>query len=106
MVPSGFKQCLIRRYESFLGVTTPMSTQNGTARHPSWDIEIFEALVPGNLGVVVNLLDGEEPIWQAVNTSSRRNGVDTLSHDSPTSGERVGLINDRGVQGTPYHPHS
>ena len=61
MVPSGFKERLVRRYERYLGRRELLSTQNGEAEESHWRHEIFDALLPGVPKVVASPEGKVEP---------------------------------------------
>lgn len=107
MVPSGFTQCLIRRYERFLGGQAMLSTQNGAAEKHRWNEETFGALLPGNPAVVFNPSHIDEPNWRELNNFVCRNAVDQVGgekmaphYEYKETGERVRVISYRGMKGT------
>jgi len=105
MVPSGLKQCLIRRYKPYLEGEIPLSSQIGAAEKAGWDHENFDALLPRKPNVFLNLKNEKEPTWQELNAFVCRVGVDTNSglpmapqYEYTTTGDRVRLISYGRVQ--------
>ena len=101
MVPSGFKQCLIRRYERYLSSTQMLSTQNGTAKKAQWDREIFDALLPSRVKVVRFSAEATRiPSWREICSYVCKNGNCTLDgeamapqYEYKETGERVRIVN-------------
>ena len=100
MVPSGFKQCLIRRYERYLSGTQMLSTQNGAAKHGQWDKEIFDALLPEEVNVVGNPSGTTTiPTWRELCHFVCTNGTCTVDgeamapqYEYKATGEKVRII--------------
>ena len=106
MVPSGFKQCLVRQYERYLGGRQLLSTQNGAADESGWDSEIFDTMLPGRPRVVSNPKNKVEPTWRELNTFVCRDAVDTVTgeemaphYEYKGSGERVRIIRYNTMEG-------
>ena len=83
MVPSGFKQRLIRCYERYLGGTQFLSIQNGAAKRAQWDMENFDALLPGTVKVVENLTNTTTiPTWRELSHYVCTNGTCTIDGEA------------------------
>lgn len=109
MVPSGFKQCMVRRYERYLSGEKMLSIQNGAAEKARWDEEIFDAMLPGKPTVVSNPNNKKEPNWRELNEFVCRNGIDTMTgeimapqYQYRESGERVRVINYQSMKGVTF----
>ena len=100
MVPSGFQQRLIRRYERHLGSTQLLSTQNGAAKKAQWDNENFDTLLPGTVKVVSNPAEATTiPTWRELCHHVCTNSACTIDgeamapqYDYPFMGETVRII--------------
>ena len=109
MVPSGFKQCMVRRYERYLGGEKMLSIQIGAAEKARWDEEIFDAMLPGKPTVVSNPNNNKEPNWRELNDFVCRNGIDTMTgqimaphYEYRESGQRVRVISYRSMKGVTF----
>lgn len=90
MVPSGFKQRLIRRYERYMGAEKDLAIQNGAANEAHANYATFDSLLPGQPTVIANPRNEPLPTWRQINTYVCRNGIDTISGErmAPQSSTR------------------
>ena len=109
MVPSGFKECMVRRYERFLSTESSLSSQNGALEEARWSQDIFDKMMPGSPVVVSNgqQLPTAEVTWRQVNTLVCKNAHDTLSGDALApqledieTGARIRTVKCEGLLGT------
>ena len=105
MVPSGFKQRLIRRFERYLSGSTPLSVQNSKLEEAQWDKAAFDALLPGSPMVVATPTCHPQPSWQEINRFICSNGIDTLSGEAMAphyeyrdNGERVRILRYKDME--------
>lgn len=109
MVPPGFKECLVRRYERYLATEYSLSSQNGDLEQARWKSNVFDATMPG-LPQVIDADESKESVkvtWRDINSLVCRGAHDTLSGDKlaaqfedPTTGESVRVVYYKGFNGS------
>ena len=106
MVPSGFTQRLIRRYERWLSEQTYLSMRNGKREEVQAINEAFDALLPGIPKLLKNPSCHPQPSWRDINTYICRNGVDTVSGEAMApeyeyceTGARVRVLRYKDMEG-------
>lgn len=99
MVPSGFKDCLVRRYERYLAGTGLLCAQNGALDEACYKSEAFDALLPGTPKVHKNPKNATVPTWREVNTYVCGNAKDQLTGEAMAphfeyvgTGQRVRIL--------------
>ena len=107
MVPSGFKQCFVRKLERYLSNTQPVSTQDGTLELAYTKAHIFDTALPGEPKVVHNPHNKPAPSWRTLNSLLCKDLYDTLGADcvapeyeDSKTGERFRLLSLKGMRST------
>ena len=99
MVPNGFTDCLVRRYERYLSGTDLLCAQNGVLDEACFKAEAFDALLPGTPKVHKNPQNAAVPTWREVNTYVCGNAKDQLTGEAMaphfeymSTGQRVRIL--------------